>query len=131
MKTNIKMIFLMAALCLSGQILAQDERPAGNETHENLTAEERATKRTERMKTELSLTTDQEKEIYTINLEHILQMDQLRAEQKALREKMHAEKEANRTKIKAVLTPEQNVIFDQKAEEHKQKQQERHKNRHD
>jgi len=118
MKARMKTFFLLAVLGLSNQLLAQENKP---ESNENLTAEERAAKRTERMKTELTLSAEQESEIYQINLAHIIQMDQYRSEQKALREKMHAEKEANRTKIKAVLTPEQNLIFDQKAEEHKQK----------
>lgn len=97
----------------------------------DLTPEERATKRTEHMTKELGLSTDQASQIYTINLTHIIEMDKLREEQKALKEKVKAEKENTRKKIKAVLTPEQNVIFDQKAEEHKKKQEEKRQEKRD
>lgn len=126
MKT-LKRIMLFSAFIVNTTI------SFGQENHEekNMTPEERATKRTEKMKAELSLSEAQTSEIYTINLAHIKEMDKLREEQKVLREKMKAEKEATRTKIKAVLTAEQNVIFDQKAEEHKKKQEEKRKQHED
>lgn len=95
---------------------------------EKLTVEERATKHTTRMKEELTLTESQEKEIYQINVAHISQMDVYRQEQKALREKMKAEREATKAKIKAVLTEEQRVIFEQKEEERRKKKEEHKKN---
>jgi hypothetical protein len=126
MKT-LKKIMLLSAFIVSATI------SFGQEDHEekNMTPEERATKRTEKMKAELSLTEAQTTEIYSINLAHIKEMDKLREEQKLLREKMKAEKEATRSKIKAILTAEQNVIFDQKAEEHKKKQEEKRKEHQD
>lgn len=113
---------LFFSLSFSG--LTQEAEGQG----ENLSPEERANKRTEKMKAELNLTEAQSKTVYDINLAHILQMDKYREEQKALREKMKAEKEATRLKLRGVLTTEQAVIFDQKAEEHKKKQEEHHKN---
>ena len=100
-----------------------------NTSSENspLTPEERATKRTEQMKKELSLSEDQSSKIYAINLAHIIEMDKLKEEQKALKEKMKAERESTRLEIKEVLTPEQNLIFDQKVEEQKQKREEKRK----
>jgi hypothetical protein len=126
MKT-VKRIMLFCAIIVS------TTTSFGQENHDdkNMTPEERATKRTEKMKAELSLTEAQTTEIYSINLAHIKEMDKLREEQKVLHEKMKAEKEATRTKIKAILTAEQNIIFDQKAEEHKKKQEEKRKERQD
>ncbi|MBI3135675.1 MAG: DUF4890 domain-containing protein [Bacteroidetes bacterium] len=126
MRMLIKLMVMAITLNFGNQLVAQGPGE-GHGPDENMTAEERATKRTEKMKTELSLNADQEKQVYEINLAHLIQMDKYREEQKALREKVKAEKEATRTKIKAVLTPEQNVIFDQKAEEHKKKQEACHK----
>ncbi len=126
MKT-LKKIMLLSAFIMSATISFGQEDQEEN----NMTPEERATKRTEKMKAELSLTEAQTTEIYSINLAHIKEMDKLREEQKVLREKMKAEKEATRTKIKAILTAEQNVIFDQKAEEHKKKQEEKRKEHQD
>src|SRR5688572_7790136 len=100
MKNYIKLIltgFMLTASVLSN---AQDN---DKDKSENLTAEERAEKRTEKMKSELGLTEVQYKEIYQINLAHILQMDKYRDEQRALKEKVKAERDATRTKIKGVL----------------------------
>jgi hypothetical protein len=126
MKT-FKKIMLLSAFIVSATVSFGQEDLEENK----MTPEERATKRTEKMKVELSLTDSQTSEIYSINLAHIKEMDKLREEQKILREKMKAEKEATRTKIKAILTAEQNVIFDQKAEEHKKKQEEKRKQQKD
>lgn len=124
MRTILKTTLMTLFLSLSFSGLTQETEGQG----ENLSPEERANKRTEKMKAELNLTEAQSKTVYDINLAHILQMDKYREEQKALREKMKAEKEATRLKLRGVLTTEQAVIFDQKAEEHKKKQEERHKN---
>lgn len=126
MKMMKKIVLATALLISASASFGQDTKG-----EENLTPEERAKKRTEKMKTELTLSDAQTSEIYAINLEHITEMDKLREEQKALREKMKAEKEEARAKIKAVLTAEQNVIFDQKAEEHKKKQEEKRKQNQD
>lgn len=124
MKTILNSIFMTLFMTIS--VISFSQEPGGE--NDKLTAEERANKRTEKMKSELSLTDAQTKSVYDINLAHILQMDKYREEQKALHEKMKAEKEATRAKLRGVLTTEQAVIFDQKAEEHKQRQEEKHKN---
>lgn len=93
-----------------------------------MTPEEQALKRTEKMKTELGLSESQEQEIYQINLAHLIEMNKLREEHKVLKEKMKTEKEATRKKIKSVLTPEQNAIFEQKEEERKKKVEEKRQN---
>jgi len=118
-------MLLSGILISSTGLMAQETIPADKEGQvKEGTAEERARKRTDQMKTELSLTEGQETQIYAINLAHIMEMDKLHEEQKALKEKMKVEREKTKEKIKVVLTPDQNVIFDQKVEEHKKKQEE-------
>ena len=135
MKRITKMILALTVLFMSNNMMAQEtvsvRKAEGEKKQSELTVEERAQKRTDQMKKELSLDSSQETKIYSINLAHIAEMDKLRAEQKALKEKVKAERENTRTKIKAVLTPDQIVIFDQKAEEHKKKQDERRTQHHD
>ena len=123
MKKIVKMMALVLPMMLLTNSFAQEGEGPEKDRPE-MTPEQIAQKRTEKMKEELALTADQEKQVYDINLAHAVQMKQYREEMKALREKMKAEKDANRTKIKAVLTPEQNVLFDQKAEEMKNKKEE-------
>lgn len=121
----MRMMLLSGILISSTGLMAQETIPADKEGQvKEGTAEERARKRTDQMKTELSLTEGQETQIYAINLAHIMEMDKLHEEQKALKEKMKVEREKTKEKIKVVLTPDQNVIFDQKVEEHKKKQEE-------
>lgn len=121
MRKFVKMMILALPMLCINVAFAQEEN--GPEGEPNMTPEQIAEKKTARMKEELSLTADQEKQIYDINLAHATQMKQYREEMRILKEKTKAEKESTRTKIKAVLTPEQNVIFDQKAEEMKERQE--------
>ncbi len=122
MKIFMKAMALAAITVSFNAVMAQ----SGNEPEKpELSPEEKATKRTEQLKTELALSDAQTKQVYDINLAHILKMEEYRKEQQALREKIKAEKEATRTKIRSLLTTEQAVIFDQKAEEHKHKQEQR------
>lgn len=125
MKRAMKMMMLSLLMIVANVTMAQEGKDG-----DSLTVEQRADKRTQKMKEELSLTDAQVKLIYDINLTHITKMEQYRAEMKILREKIKAEKEATRLKIKEVLTPEQNAIFDQKLEEHKKKEQEKHPEPH-
>ncbi|MBK7130604.1 MAG: hypothetical protein IPM74_09305 [Crocinitomicaceae bacterium] len=125
MKRAMKMMMLALLMIVANITMAQEGKEG-----DSLTVEQRADKRTQKMKQELSLTEAQVKLIYDINLAHITKMEQYRAEMKILREKIKAEKESTRLKIKEVLTPEQNVIFDQKLEEHKKKEQEKHPEPH-
>jgi periplasmic protein CpxP/Spy len=133
MKMKIQLMFAVMILMTSNELIAQETGSVKKTDKENqlteATPEERAQKRTEKMKTELGLDASQESKIYAINLAHIVEMDKLKAEQKAIKEKIKAQQENTKSKIKDVLTPEQNVIFEQKVEENKKKQEDRRNNR--
>jgi len=135
MKQTIKFMFAAMMLMTSNVMIAQETVPVKKTEKEKQltegTPEERAQKRTDQMKTELSLDANQVSQIYAINLAHITEMDKLRAEQKALKEKIKAQHESTKAKIKEVLTPEQNVIFDAKVEARKKKQEENKAQRQD
>jgi len=128
-------MFAAMMLMTSNVMIAQETVPVKKTEKEKQltegTPEERAQKRTDQMKTELSLDANQVSQIYAINLAHITEMDKLRAEQKALKEKIKAQHESTKAKIKEVLTPEQNVIFDAKVEARKKKQEENKAQRQD
>jgi periplasmic protein CpxP/Spy len=119
----VKIMILGLALAGSHGLMAQetvDARKVEKEGEfEQLTPEERAKKRTEKMTEALGLDASQQTQIYAINLAHMTEMEKLRAEQKALHEKIKAEREATRNEIKVVLNDEQDAKFDQMVEEHK------------
>lgn len=131
MKKTMKVMMLLGMVVFSNGISAQEHVKKADAKGEKveMTPEQKAKQHTDKLKKELSLTETQEKDIYTINLAHAIEMQKLREEQRVLREKMKAQREATEAKIKAVLTPEQVVIFDQKKEEMKAKK-EAHKDEH-
>jgi hypothetical protein len=106
MKKIILTLGLMAFIGLSAMAQQRGgERPS---------PEQRATKMTEKMAEELSLSADQKKQILEINLERAKKMDQDRAERMNETEARKAEMDARREemkrqdeKIKSVLTEEQ------------------------
>jgi periplasmic protein CpxP/Spy len=106
MKKIILTLGLMAFIGLSAMAQQRGgERP---------TPEQRATKMTEKMAEELSLSADQKKQILEINLERAKKMDQDRAERmketEARKEEMDSRREEMKKqdeRIKAVLTEEQ------------------------
>ena len=91
------------------------------------TPEERAQKQSERMKKALELSDEQYRQVYDIFLNHITEADNIRNsssvnEDKDLKkEKLKSLRESTHTKINAVLTPEQQVKFEQIIKEMKEK----------
>jgi Spy/CpxP family protein refolding chaperone len=117
MKKVALMIGLIAAIGLGNTSYSQDGPPPHKrEKGTNVTPEERAAKRTERMKTELSLSEQQTKEVGALNLKHAQEMEALRAEAKQKRA-------AHKAAIKAVLTDEQRKLLEQKEQENKENKQ--------
>jgi hypothetical protein len=117
MKKVALMIGLIAAIGLGNTSYSQDGPPPHKrEKGTNVTPEERAAKRTERMKTELSLSEQQTKEVGALNLKHAQEMEALRAEAKQKRT-------AHKAAIKAVLTDEQRKLLEQKEQENKENKQ--------
>jgi len=89
-----------------------------------LTPEEKAKKRTEKMTEVLGLDEDQASKIESINLAHAIEMDKIKLEHKALKEKAKKQRELTESNIKKVLTTEQQVVFDEKRKERKEKHEE-------
>ena len=106
---------LMIAL-ISPAVAQNNDKPQHKKFKE-MTVEERAQKRTDRMTKQLELSDDQAKKVYKINLEHAKKMEELRKQRKAQNEKTKAE-------MDKVLTDEQK----KKAEELRKKHEEKRKN---
>ena len=83
---------------------------AQEEERTALTPEERATKWTEWMKTELSITAEQEPKVHAINLKYAQQTESVRAQGGSRRSKFKDVKsidDAKDEELKAILSPEQ------------------------
>ncbi len=127
MKKITIIIALVGCVALGNTAIGQDvppPPPCKKEKKSDMTPDERAEKRTEKMKEELGLSDEQAVKVKELNMNHIQEMEQIRGEMKALRDRkkeMHKEHEGALT---GVLTPEQKKIHDQKMAEHKAKREE-------
>lgn len=93
-------------------------------------AEERATKLTNWMKTNLKLTDDQVTKIQPINLKYANKMNELKASTQDKNVKMQAMKAddaAKDSELKAILTPDQYSTYQSKKEELKKEMSEKMK----
>jgi Spy/CpxP family protein refolding chaperone len=124
MKKLITTIGLGMVIALSSVTFAQDQptKPT-KEERKNMTVEEKAQKKTDRMTKQLALSGDQAKQVYDINLKHEKENKVLRAEAKKIKEKGKALRAEKRTSLEKVLTPEQLA----KAKEMEAKRKENHK----
>jgi protein CpxP len=126
MKKVALIVGLIVAIGLGNASYGQDGPPPHKrEKGTNVTPEERAAKRTERMKTELSLSEQQTKEVGALNLKHAQEMDVLQKQMEALREEMKQKRDAHKAAIDGVLTEEQRKILQAKIEERKENQEEK------
>jgi Spy/CpxP family protein refolding chaperone len=118
--TNIiRSIALLACLSFI-TVVAQ----AQEEERTPLTPEERATKWTEWMKTELSVTAEQEPKVHEINLKYAQQTESVRAQGGSRRSKFKDVKsidDAKDEELKAVLSPEQFEQYRAKKQEMRKK----------
>jgi hypothetical protein len=131
----MRKLFFLAALLASGLSFAQSHGPQGphkgrkQAKMENLSPEERADKMTAKMKKELSLSEDQEIKAKQANLEFAQQQEALRLKSEAIREERKSLMEAHKTKIKGILTPEQQKKADQLMKDRQEKRKEKRQNR--
>lgn len=98
----IALLVCMSFIAIGAQAQEEERTP--------LTPEERATKWTEWMKTELSITAEQEPKVHEINLKYAQQTESIRAQGGSRRSKFKDVKsidDAKDEELKAVLTPEQ------------------------
>jgi hypothetical protein len=96
---------------------------------DSLSPEKMAEKMTEKMATDLSLSEEQRKKVYEINLKTATEQKALRdamlEQQQQYRAKMKANQDARLNAIEKVLTDEQNTLWKQNREAHQQQIQNR------
>ena len=104
----MKRIALVAALLLMGLVTFAQGQGQGNRNGEgprqNAAPEERAQKMTDHMKTELSLTDAQYKEVYAVNLATAKKQAEI---EKGNQEQRSAIRDQHMADLSKVLTPEQ------------------------
>jgi len=103
---------LFAILLAFASFTAFAQRPDANAT-----PEQRAEAQTKNMTESLKLTEDQQKQVYTLNLERGKQMMEMRNSQNPDREKMRESMETYNTAINKILTPEQQESYKKMMEE--------------
>lgn len=127
MKNVMKMMMLVVALMAAG---FWQEASAQTTERTKLTAEERAQKWTDWMKTELAVTAEQEPKVHAINVKYANQMDDVKSEGGDRRSKFKDARENSKAKdeeLKAVLTPDQFTKYTEKKQEMQQKIRENRK----
>ena len=125
-----KIAFLTVVFSLIG---AAGFAQADQGKRERMSAEERAQKITDKMKTEFKLSDEQTRKIASVNLEKAKEIDQLREENKDQREEMKAKLKAiheeREQEYKAILSSEQFAAYTKKKEERKEKMKKRFEKR--
>ena len=124
MKKMVALAGLAVCLFVGNTTFAQGP---GNGKGADLSPEQRAEKRTEKMKEELDLTAEQTEKIAALNLEHMQEMEALRKQMEALRQEMKAKRDKHKAEVDKVLTPEQKQKHDEKMKEMEVKKQQKKK----
>lgn len=129
MKKLMTTIGLGMVIALSSVTFAQDGPQKGKkitkEERKNMTAEEKAKHKTDRMTKQLALSEDQAKQVFDVNLEYEKDIKVLRAEAKKIKEDIKVKRTVRRTDIEKVLTAEQLA----KVKELEAKRKEKHQNK--
>ena len=108
MKNLMTTIGLGLMIAFISPTFAQDGKKGDKqEQKQNMTPEQKAQKKADKMKAELGLTDEQAKEVYEINLKHINAMEPIREEMKKIKAKAKAEREKTKAEMDKVLTDEQ------------------------
>jgi Spy/CpxP family protein refolding chaperone len=133
----MRKILFLTLIAASGMSFAQSNGSISNgpgkgkrqAKMENLTPEQRADKMTAKMKKELDLTADQEKQVKASNLEFAQQQEAIRMKSEALKAERKALVDAHRAKMKGILTPEQQAKADQMMKKRQEKRSEKRSER--
>lgn len=127
MKKLMTTVGLGILIALTSVTFAQDHpikhKTLTKDERKNMSAEEKAKHKTDRMTKKLDLSEDQAKQIYALNLESEQEREVLKAEMKKLKEKSKAKRLEKMADIEKILTAEQN----EKIEALKAKRQEKKK----
>ena len=112
----MKKALLVLAVCFLASFSAEAQRT--DRPKREFNPEKWAERITNRMTEELSLTEEQQKEVYALHLERMTD----RAEaMKAQMERMKAEQKETREKLEAILTPEQKAKWEESRSEWREK----------
>ncbi len=117
---SFALLLIITAFFTSSTLFAQQD-------FNKKTPEERAQKQSERMKKSLDLSDEQYQQIYDIFLKHITDADNIRnsssvnEDKSGKKEELKALRKNTHSKINTVLTPEQQVKFEQLLKEMKEK----------
>jgi len=128
-KKLFTIIGLGIILATSSTTYAQGHKKE-HEGKENLTVEQKAQKRTDKMTKQLKLTDKQATEAYDIHLKHIKEMDKIHSEMKALKAKAKAQRESSKLEMDKILTTEQKAKAKELHEKKMEKRKEKHGNNH-
>ncbi|MCB9225244.1 MAG: DUF4890 domain-containing protein [Crocinitomicaceae bacterium] len=123
---KIAVLVLMIGTITVGFAQGGPGGPGGpdREKFKDMSPEERAEKRTEKMAEMLDLTADQKEKILKLNLEHAKEMESIKAEGEKLKEKAKNERDSNKKAVESILTDEQKKILEEKEKEREEKRKE-------
>jgi Spy/CpxP family protein refolding chaperone len=120
------MLLLTALVLTTGTAYSQQDSKK--------TPEERATKISEKMKEKLSLSDEQQKQVYDIMLNHVNEMNGLKnstEDKTSKHEKIKSLRESTHSKINSILSSEQQVKLEKFRQERKAKHKEWKGKKHD
>ena len=123
-----KTILTLAIVLMAAQfsaVFAQETPVKVEQERVKLSPEEKAKKKTQKMKSELGLTKAQEEKIYVANLEHARAMEDLRKEKEALRARQKDLRHSHKSQVTSILTKEQNIKLEALAKEKREKARQR------
>ncbi len=103
-------IFMLLASHITG-FSQTSETSHKKELRADLTPEEIAKKKTDKMTKTLELNKSQQESMYAINLKHANEQAILKAERNALKAKYKAEREAYKTSLEEILNDEQKALL--------------------
>ena len=134
MKKGIILIGAIVLMMAGGNAFSQEgdnvaDRNDRKEERKNLSPEEKASKKTQKMTEKLGLDANQATQIEAINLSFILEMDKIKEEQKALKIRAKEQMEKKKEEIDAVLNDDQKEKWAELREERKKEHKENKENK--
>jgi len=127
MKKLMTTIGLGIIMAITSVTFAQDQPQKGKklqkEDRKNMSSEEKAKHKTDRMTKQLKLSEAQVKQVYDANLKFENEVKVLRTEAKKIKAEVKVKRLAKRTEIEKILTPEQLVKVKEMEAKRKAKRQ--------
>jgi len=138
MKKLMTTIGLGLIIALTSATFAQDgpqkHKKITKEERKNMTVEQKAKHKTDRMTKQLKLSDDQAKQLYNLNLKFESDIKVLKTEAKKIKEKAKAKRTERKSELAKILTPEQQIKvkeMEAKRKENRQKKDKSHTEIHE